>query len=296
LMSLRLFVFVLLLGQATFRGRGDVVELVASVRDQNRAVGGLAAADFRVTVNGVVQTVEVADNSVRPVDLTLAVSVDDNRIYQRADVAAAMGRIVAALRRDDRVRVILTDDAVRDTTGWLSGGASYRFGGFRAGPTGEVGDAVVLAMAHQPTPGRGHLILGISHWNAGGNIVDSVGLLEVARRSNAIAHLVRVGGWRSSATCYAGNLMMPRSEIDGSPDCEAMLENVRSAAEVTGGRFTQARGRDAIYSAFTEALKDFRDSYVLYFTPTGVSRTGQHKLSVTVPKFPRAQVRARSGY
>lgn len=183
MIGLRLLLVALVLSQAVFRGRGDVVEVVASVRDRGQAAAGLAASDFHVTVNGVAQTIEVADNSVRPVDVSLAVAVDDERIYRRADVTEAVPRIIAALRPDDRARVMLTDADVRNATGWIAGGAPYTFGGFRAGPRGSVGDAVVLAMAHQPAPGRGHLILGISHWSNGGAIVDSVGLLEVARSS-----------------------------------------------------------------------------------------------------------------
>ena len=304
MIGLRWFLVALVLSQAVFRGRGEVVELVVSVTNGRTAAAGLTASDFRVTSNGVLQTIEVADNSVRPVDVTLAVAVDDNRIYRRADVPDAVGRIVAALRPDDRVRVMITDAQIRDATGWIAGGTPYTFGAFRAGPTGLVGDAVVLAMAHQPAPGRGHLILGISHWASGGVIVDSVGLLEVARRSTAVAHFIRVTGWRRG--CPAGGQMMPRSVIDGiiesevgqfrTDRCEAILRTVRAAAEATGGRFAEAHGREPIFSAFQTALDHFRDSYVLYFTPTGVSPSGWHQLSVTVPKLPRAQIRARSGY
>jgi hypothetical protein len=313
MIGLRLFLVAVVVSQAVFRGRADVVELVVSVTNGRTAEVGLAASDFRVTASGVVQTVEVADNSVRPVDVTMAVAVDDNRIYRRADVSPAVRRIVAALRPDDRIRVFLTDANVRDATGWIAGGTRYTLDGFLSGPPGQVGDAVVLAMAHQPAPGRGHLILGISHWMSAGAIVDSVGLLEVARRSTAVAHLIRVNGWRSY--CYGGNQMMPRNAIDGgfeldallhrdpndaarlrAKGCEAMVRTVQAAAEVTGGRFAEARGRDPIYTAFQTALEDFRDSYVLYFTPTGVPASGWHALNVTVPKLPRAQIRALSGY
>ncbi len=131
MIGLRVLLIALALGQAVFRSRGDVVEVV--------------------------------DNARRPVDVTLAVQMGDERIYRRADVAEAVGRIVATLGSADRVRVIMTDAGVRDATGWVAGGTRYTFGGFRAGFVGSVADAIVLAIAHQPAPGRGHLILGISN-------------------------------------------------------------------------------------------------------------------------------------
>jgi len=51
-----------------------------------------------------------------------------------------------------------------------------------------------------------------------------------------------------------------------------------------------------VYDAVTKAIADFRDSYVLYYTPTGVTRSGWHDITVTVPSQPRATVRTRRGY
>jgi hypothetical protein len=42
-------------------------------------------------------------------------------------------------------------------------------------------------------------------------------------------------------------------------------------------------------------LQEFRSSYVLYFTPRGVERSGAHTLEVRV-KRPGVDVRARRGY
>ena len=50
-----------------------------------------------------------------------------------------------------------------------------------------------------------------------------------------------------------------------------------------------------LVSTFRRVLADFRSSYVLYFTPQGVDRSGSHSLDVRV-KQEGTEVRARRGY
>jgi hypothetical protein len=49
-------------------------------------------------------------------------------------------------------------------------------------------------------------------------------------------------------------------------------------------------------AAFRRAVDQFRSSYVLHFTPTGVERAGFHTLEVTIKGRPRLTVTARRGY
>ena len=52
---------------------------------------------------------------------------------------------------------------------------------------------------------------------------------------------------------------------------------------------------DNLSSTFRRVLEQFRTSYVLYFTPNGVERQGNHTLDVRV-KDAKVEVRARRGY
>ena len=47
---------------------------------------------------------------------------------------------------------------------------------------------------------------------------------------------------------------------------------------------------------FTEIIEDFRRTYVLHYSPTGVTRAGWHDLKVEVARSGRFTVRARRGY
>jgi hypothetical protein len=47
---------------------------------------------------------------------------------------------------------------------------------------------------------------------------------------------------------------------------------------------------------FKRVLDDFRQSYVLRYSPAGVVSRGWHRVRVEVPAQPSYTIRARSGY
>ena len=66
-------------------------------------------------------------------------------------------------------------------------------------------------------------------------------------------------------------------------------------ADETGGFVAAIEPGDNLTSTFRRVLDQFRSSYVLFFTPTGVDRQGSHTLEVRV-KRANVDVRARRGY
>ena len=80
------------------------------------------------------------------------------------------------------------------------------------------------------------------------------------------------------------------------PDGEAIITQ---AAERTGGELHKQsrffRG-SSIARAFKTIFDDFRQSYVLRYSPHDVSTTGWHPIAVQVPKVKDATIRARQGY
>jgi hypothetical protein len=63
----------------------------------------------------------------------------------------------------------------------------------------------------------------------------------------------------------------------------------------TGGRLLQIESTKDIRDRFLTILAEFRERYVLSYTPRGVTRSGWHELDVRI-KGRRATVRARPGY
>jgi len=70
---------------------------------------------------------------------------------------------------------------------------------------------------------------------------------------------------------------------------------LKQIVESTGGaKHASLFGVDPV-KEFDKILSDFHHSYVLTFTPTGVTPAGWHTLHVEVPKGTYA-IAARSGY
>jgi hypothetical protein len=74
---------------------------------------------------------------------------------------------------------------------------------------------------------------------------------------------------------------------------------IEQAAARTGGELhTQSRWfrASSIARAFKMIFDDFRQSYVLRFSPNGVPARGWHTLAVQVPKVKNPTIHARQGY
>ena len=75
-------------------------------------------------------------------------------------------------------------------------------------------------------------------------------------------------------------------------DAGKFLEHL---TEESGGRVLFANSNKDLRAIFTQTLAEFRDRYVLSYTPTGVSPTGWHRLDVKL-KGKAGKVTARRGY
>jgi len=75
-------------------------------------------------------------------------------------------------------------------------------------------------------------------------------------------------------------------------------ERLKSGAESTGGGLyeTGAISEPTLYGAFAKAFDNFRQSYVLRYSPKGVPRAGWHQITVTVPRDKSVVIHARTGY
>jgi hypothetical protein len=70
---------------------------------------------------------------------------------------------------------------------------------------------------------------------------------------------------------------------------------ITTVARTTGGEVIELKRHAEVGSAFQTALENFRTSYMLRYTPTGVAGDGWHELTVTV-RGRKYDVRARRGY
>jgi len=95
-------------------------------------------------------------------------------------------------------------------------------------------------------------------------------VLDVAKRSGAVVYAVSAGLARKAE--FLGDL-----------------------AEQTGGRLFKIESTRGLREVFLEVLDEFRQRYLVSYSPSGVSPEGWHVLTVRV-KGRNAIVRARPGY
>jgi hypothetical protein len=268
-------------GQTVFRATADAIQVPVSVREGNRAIGGLTATDFSVTDNEVPQQVQALTIESVPLDVTLVVDTSESTQGVADRLTKDVQQVARLLRSEDTFRVVTVDTYVGTAKG---SDAIPRQNGMSA-----VHDALIAALVKPVPPSRRHLIVAII------DLLDTISyssadkVREVAARSDALLEIVTVRPPKGYVAPYS--FARPRYN-----DEDTLI--LTEAAERTGGSL---RGRGVFgdsepVSAFKRALEEFRQSYVLRYSPRDVEPQGWHELAVTVPKLPNATVRARKGY
>jgi len=95
-------------------------------------------------------------------------------------------------------------------------------------------------------------------------------VLQAARRSNVVVYAVPTG--RLSNRSF-----------------------LRELSEATGGSVIDGQSPAAVSAAFVRILDEFRQRYLVSFSPENVAAGGWHPLTVRV-KIRNVDVRARAGY
>jgi VWFA-related protein len=277
--------------QTTFRLTTAVVSVTVSVKRGNAVVANLRAADFALTDNGVPQTVESVSIESVPVDVTLFLDTSGSTAGKLDEMQHDVQTVLQLLRPGDRFRLLTIADAVNLAVPWVPAGTKVPLSIEAVGGISLIRDALMFALVHRPEPGRRHLVVGMTDRRDCGSVVPDALLLDVAGRSDAVMHLVDYSGGGGDAH-YRVRTCSPQA----APRSEEVLT---SAAERTGGRLHgQARffRGSSIARAFKSIFDDFRQSYVLRYSPSGVKAAGWHAIVVLVPGAKDATIRARQGY
>ena len=279
-----------LIGQ-TFRSGKAIVSVSVSVKRGNAVVANLKAADFALTDDGVPQTVEAVSIESVPIDTTLFLDTSGSTSGKLGEMQQDVQTVLQLLRTGDRFRLLTIGDTVNETVPWVPAGTKAPVSIQAVGGISLIHDALMFGLLHRPDPGRRHLVVGMTDRRDCGSVVPAALLLELAGRSDAVMHLVDYVG-AGDADGYRIRTCSPQARPGG----EAIL---RQAAERTGGqqheqsRFFRA---SSLARAFKSIFDDFRQSYVLRYSPEGVKGPGWHAIAVTVPAAKNATIRARQGY
>jgi VWFA-related protein len=275
---------------AVFRAAADVVSVDASVQRDRRPVTGLRAADFELLDNGVPQQISEVAYEKLPIDVTLLLDISAS---VTGPLLEELGRALRQVRADlapgDRIRLLTFNMSVRRLVDFTQPAANLdqALASVRGAGSSAVLDGLAVALTGTDAPGRRRLIVLFSDGQDSTSITDADALLDVAKRSTPTVAIIL-----GSPNPERPASILRTSSSLSSATVGALTERI--AAE-TGGLVTPVKAGESVSSKFRRMLQDFRSSYVLYFTPQGVERSGAHSLEVRL-KRGGAEVRARRGY
>jgi VWFA-related protein len=273
-----------------FRTGADAVSVEASVRRDRRSVTGLKAADFELLDNGVLQEITDISYERLPIDITVLLDVSASVTGSTLDdLRRALKQLRADLGSQDRLRLLTFNQRVRRLVDFTDAPAAIEaaLGSLSGGGSSAVFDSLAVALAAPVPRGRRHLVVLFSDGQDSSSIIDAETLLDVAKRSTPTVAVVLASPSRQRpASLLRTSSKLTTSTID---DLSARI------AEETGGFVATIERDDNLTSTFRRVLEQFRSTYVLYFTPRGVERSGTHTLEVRV-KGAKVEIRARKEY
>ncbi len=264
-------------GQAppVFRAEVGVVRVEVLVTRGGAPVRGLAAADFELRDDGLLQELEPILEEQTPVDAVLVLdgsgSVSGPKL---ASLQAAAASFLDGLRSGEHGAVLAFNHEVQLLQPLSTDLGAVRRALHRVSPRGNTAliDAVYAALRLRELGDRRTAIVvfsdGIDNlsWLSASDVVGAAG------RSNATVYGVRVRG-------------------KGDPK-EAFLGDV---ARSTGGRLFEASSERDLRARFLDVLEDIRSRYLLRYVPRSPGPPGWHAVEVRL-KNGKGDLLARPGY
>jgi VWFA-related protein len=256
-----------------FSSRVEAVRVDILVTRDGKPLRNLGPADFDIFDNGVRQQVDLVSFEQLPLNLVLTLDMSNSVVGERlAHLRSAGLGLLDGLRSGDRAALITFNHAIAlgsDLSGEWERVRTALKAAEPAGNTSLIDACFAGVMVGESNVGRALVIVfsdGVdtSSWLA----ADSV--LEIAKRSDAVVYAVSVGQGRNGGF-------------------------LRDLSAQTGGRLFEVESTKDLRAVFLTVLDEFRQRYVVSYSPSGVSADGWHTLTVRV-KQPNDGVKARPGY
>ena len=274
--------------QAVFRARTESVAISASVKRGNAPVANLTANDFRLTDNGVPQSVEAVTIESVPLDVTLFMDTSGSTAGALDRMKSNVITIAKMLRPDDQFRLMTIGLSVDTPVPWQRAGSPISLNMKAVPGISLVYDALFVALAHTPATGRRHLIVAMTDGRDCGSLLDGARVLDASGRSEAVLHWIFVSN--------QGDFDQLSVPAWCTPTDAGEVDFVGQSAARTGGDSHRSRFGDPAVRTFAQILDEFRQSYVLRYSANGVTGGGWHAVVVQVPAQPGVTIKARSGY
>jgi VWFA-related protein len=256
----------------TFSSRVESVRVDVLVTDKGTPVRGLQAQDFEIADNGVPQQIDLVSFEQIPLNVVFALdasgSVEGDRLTR---LRRAAGAVLDQLHADDQAALVTFSHVVRRDAPLTHDLFTVRdaLDSVQAdGETSVIDGAYAGVLVGESDVGRSLLII-FSDGTDTTSWLPSANVLDIARRSDVVAYALAV---RSASK--------PR-----------FLDDLTG---LTGGELFEVERTANLEEIFLKVLEQFRQRYLVSYTPRGVARDGWHRLDVRVKG--RRSVKARPGY
>ena len=258
--------------QTTFESRVEAVRVDVLVTENGQPVRGLASDEFEVFDNGVRQRVDLASFEQIPLNVVLALDMSASLQGLRLGHLQTAGKsVLDGLKAGDRAALVAFSHVVAPSQGLTDDLGRIRTALEQArgeGLTSLVDAAHTGMLLGESDAGRSLLIMfsdGVdtSSW------LTADAVLDTARRGDVVVYAVEVGERRASFP--------------------------RDLSEATGGRTFAIESTRDLSATFSKILEEFRNRYLISYSPQGVASEGWHRLDVRVRNRGLA-VKARPGY
>lgn len=259
--------------QPTFSAKRESVRVDVLVTDRGKVVTGLGAGDFEVRDNGVPQTIDLVSFQQIPLNVFLALDTSASVSGERlTDLQTAGQALLDRLAQDDRSALLTFSHMVRLREGLTGATARVRQALTGVQPLGDTAlvDGAYTAIMLDPLDGGRNLLLVFSDGLDTASWLTPERVLDSAKRSDFVVYGVSSRG----------------------PEDSKFLEDL---TELTGGTTLKIESTRDLSATFLKILDEFRQRYLISYSPTGVPAGGWHRLDVRV-KGRRVTVKSRAGY
>jgi VWFA-related protein len=256
----------------TFSSRVKAVRVDVLVTDNGQPVRGLGPADFDIRDNGVLQRVDFVSFEQIPLNLVLAFDMSDSVVAERLErLRMAASALLRGLTSRDQSALVTFSHVVRLGARLSNDVAVVQSALARVSDGGSTSliDGVYAGMQVGESDAGRELLVIFSDGLDTASWLPASGVIDAAKRSDVVAYAVSVR----------------------SP---AKPEFLRDLTSITGGRLFEIEKTENLESIFVGILQEFRQRYLVSYTPAGVAASGWHKLDVRVKHG--GTVKARPGY
>jgi VWFA-related protein len=275
----------------SFRSGVDVVRVDVSVMRGRVPVAGLAARNFKVTDNGVVQDVDSVTLDRVPLSVMLVLDTSGSVAGEELTHLIDAGQqLVRALHGDDQAGLVTFSQQVLVNVPPTSDHASVSraLGGLRGFGATSLNDAIHVAMNLRPTDASRPVIIVFTDGADNLSWMRPDGLVDEAKKAGVVIHVIELKTDEPQGAGPTSPARLEQGYLDGVPLMQALTQQA-------GGRIWSAQSSRDLRRLFTEALEEMRARYLLTYTPKGVAREGWHALKVSLQNA-RGDVTARPGY